>query len=137
MPVKVALPQVGTNLQDQPLIENIYTINPANEPAWINTTNEVQEGSVGYLSLADVLGAQNAHTAGQQLLATVQQRAAAIVQKGGHTSVAGLSKQLQAQAESMLDPENPAPVVEMSFAVDSAYEGGIIGIILWNLLPQS
>ncbi|KAF7984892.1 hypothetical protein HWV62_10891 [Athelia sp. TMB] len=137
VPVKVALPQVGTNLQDQPLIENVYTINNASQPAWINTTNEVQEGSVGYLSLADVLGAQNAHTAGQQLLATVHQRAAAIVQKGGHTSVAGLSKQLLAQAESMLDPANPAPVVEMSFAVDSDYEGGVIGLILWNLLPQS
>lgn len=126
---------MGTNLQDQPLIENIYTINPANPPAWTNTTNEVANGAVGFLSLTDVLGPQNAHTAGQQLLATVLQRAQAIVQKGGHTSVAGLSKQLMAQAESMIDPTNPAPVTEMSFGVVG--DVGIIGLILWNLLPQS
>ncbi|KZP07186.1 GMC oxidoreductase [Athelia psychrophila] len=135
VPVKVSLPQVGTNLQDQPLITNIYTINPANPPAWTNVTNEVTEGAVGFLSLTDALGAQNAHTAGQQLLATVRQRAQAIVQKGGHTSVAGLSKQLQAQAESMLDPNNPAPVTEMSFATDAGGQSAALQV--WNLLPQS
>ncbi|KZP19980.1 GMC oxidoreductase [Athelia psychrophila] len=135
IPVKVFLPQVGTNLQDQPLIENVYTLNPANPPAWTNTTNEVAEGSVGFLSLADVLGAHNAHIAGQQLLATVQSRAQAIVQKGGHISVTGLAKQFKAQAESMIDPTNPAPVTEMSLGIDDA--GQRVGLILWNLLPQS
>lgn len=79
------------------------------------------------------MGPSNAQKAGEELLATVQQRAEAIVQRGGHVSVAGLMKQLTAQAESMVSHDSPAPVTEMVFGVQSTFG---IGNILWNLLPQ-
>lgn len=132
--MKITLPQVGTNLQDQPLIGNFYSINPTAPSSWTNTTNEIAQGSVSYLSLVDVMGPSNAHKTGQELLATVQQRAEAIVQTGGHVSAVGLIKQLRAQAESMISQDSPAPVVEMIYGNEAAL--GIVLNVLWNLLPQ-
>lgn len=122
---------MGTNLQDQPLITNTYLANPLNPPNYTDTTNEVIEGSVGYLSLTDILGPAQAKSSVQALLASAQGRAEAFVQKGGHTNAKGLAQQLTLQAKSMADG---APVVEMSFAVNSS--PGAFATLVWNLLPQ-
>ena len=103
VPVKVDLPSVGTNLQDQPLTTSMYNFTKGLNGSVIDTTNQVTEGSVAYIELEQILGKKNGQAAGQYLLNTVAARAQAIVNTGGFTSVSRLQKILQVQADSIVN----------------------------------
>jgi len=131
------LPAVGTNLQDQPLTTSLYQLKPNPPPGvpfdqYDNTTNMILEGSVAFLDIFQVMGQAKGQAAATQLLNTAQSRAQTIVSAGGHTSVSGLTKQFVEQANSML---GSTPVAELSFAVNYGQDG-VMGSIIWNLLPQ-
>ncbi|KZS98576.1 alcohol oxidase [Sistotremastrum niveocremeum HHB9708] len=131
VPVMVDLPSVGTNLQDQPLTTSLYQIKPGQNSSVIETANQITEGSVAYIELNQILGAKGP-AAGQYLLNSISDRAQAIVKTGGFTSVSGLKKVLQYQANSIVNEK--APVVEYSFAVNLI--NGTFAHLVWNLLPQ-
>jgi hypothetical protein len=94
-------------LQDQPLTTSLYTLEPNPPPGipldqYSNTTNQIEEGSVAYLDIFQVLGEEQGEAAAQDLLNTACERAEEIVAAGRFTSVEGLTKVFKEQAESML-----------------------------------
>jgi choline dehydrogenase len=93
MPV-VDLPSVGTNLQDQALVPLIWSLA-------MNVPSPQYQADVAFPSLAQLIGVTAAADASALLLRTARKRAAGIVAAGGHTSVTGLTKQFEVQAQQI------------------------------------
>ncbi|GLB34617.1 putative alcohol oxidase [Lyophyllum shimeji] len=135
IPVKIDLPAVGTNLQDQALNTVVYGV-PADTPTSEYTAvNAPFTPAVAFVDVEQMLGVDAARTAGKELRKSIPTRADDIVASGAFTSKQGLIKILQIQAESIFDYK--APVVEYSFAVSQPALGSqLIGAAIWNLIPQ-
>ncbi|KAG6827947.1 hypothetical protein H0H92_009855, partial [Tricholoma furcatifolium] len=97
----VDLPAVGTNLQDQAMNINLFTVPSGIPTSEYTIVNAPVSPVVAFLDLAQVLGDDSAREAGLELLSSVSSRAKDIVAAGGFTSESGMVKMLQVQANSI------------------------------------
>ncbi|KAG6812407.1 hypothetical protein H0H92_002983 [Tricholoma furcatifolium] len=133
--IGVDLAAVGTNLQDQALNVNVFSVPPTIPTPEYTIINGPLSPAVAFLDIAQVLGNDSARVAGNELLQTVTTRAKDIVASGAFTSESGLVKILQIQANSIVNLK--APVIEMSTIASQPSNGeGVIGTDFWNLIPQ-
>ena len=93
------LPSVGTNLQDQTLVDLVYLFTNGVNLSEATTVNEPISLAVSFLELSQVLG-QYERDALHELQTNIKKRAGAIVESGGFVSQKGLEKIFKAQADS-------------------------------------
>ena len=99
--VKVDLPSIGTNLQDQALNILEYLPPASVNASFFDTTNEPISTAVAFLNLSQIVGGL-ASEFGNLLQSTVTQRAKAVVDSGAFTSQEGLVKAFSLQARSII-----------------------------------
>lgn len=103
MSKQVDLPSVGTNYQDQPLIELVYNSSVHVPAAFLNATNAPSDVVSAYLTLGQSLGFENGNRSAKWLRESVGERARNIVEAGGFVSEAGMEMILCEQAESIVE----------------------------------
>jgi choline dehydrogenase len=84
-------------LQDQALAIMFYNMTPAAAADPTRGALPQMQGNLAFPNLAQLFGTSAAATMVAALNASAGARAAAIVRAGGHTSVAGLTRQFEVQ----------------------------------------
>ncbi|KAK4701635.1 hypothetical protein P7C70_g4599, partial [Phenoliferia sp. Uapishka_3] len=158
----INLPSVGTGLQDQTLNMVLYSYNSSllsrydtgnagdalklQDPAlnnlpnllvaedYANSAGGPAGGALGFPSLQQLLGKELANSTVSELKRTALVRAQAIVDRGASTDVEGLWQIFLAQADII---NGTTPAAEFSQFDTVLMPPGVLGVIVWNLLPQS
>ncbi|CAK4032118.1 alcohol oxidase [Lecanosticta acicola] len=122
--VKVDLPFVGENLQDQTTIDTAYA-------AKENFTGS--GGFIGYYNAEDVFGRHAAHTISKTIRSSIPAYAKKVVEASGNVvSQAAIEKLLEIQHKIVFDDK--AVIAEI---IVNAPSGGMAGIEYWGLIPFS